>query len=315
MKHTITSLRSTLCMFICMVLMNNNDTQAQDNYKWAVTKQKDYSKSYPVSNETLSLKNQFGKMEIKTWDKNEIKVDVKIVVSTQEDDFATNLLDAIQVKDEKTADEISFRTQIGDEKKGWSTNQSSKMNIDYTVYVPAKAKLNATNSFGPMEIGDYSGEATITSSHGTLTAGHLSNLKSLKVNFGKAKIAKLGNAEVNFSHTRIDIEEVTGDLKGTINFCNSIDLPINDKVKNIDLKNSHTSLYLLLPKGNGISYDIATSNATATGKGDIVLEEEKPTSPGQRPSFRPNRHYVGKIGNGSDMNINIKSSFGSVRLM
>lgn len=302
-------------MIICMVLINNNYTQAQDNYKWAVTKQKDYSKSYPVGNETLSLKNQFGKMEIKTWDKNEIKVDIKIVVSTQEEDFANHLLEAIQIKDEKTTDEISFRTQIGDEKKGWSSNQSSKMNIDYTVYLPAKAKLDATNSFGPMEFGDYSGEANITSSHGTLTAGHLSNLKSLKVNFGKAKIAKLGNTEVNFSHTRIDIEEVTGDLKGTINFCNSIDLPINSSVKNIDLKNSHTSLYLLLPKGNGISYDIATTNATATGKGDIVLEEENPTASGQRIAFRPNRHYVGKIGNGAGMNINIKSSFGSVRLM
>lgn len=302
-------------MIMCMILINNNYTQAQDNNKWAVTKQKDYSKSYPVGNETVSLKNQFGKMEIKTWDKNEIKVDVKIVVSTQEEEFANHLLEVIQIKEEKTTDEISFRTQIGDEKKGWSSNQSSKMNIDYTVYLPTKAKLNATNSFGPMELGDYSGEANITSSHGTLTAGHLSNLKSLKVNFGKAKIAKLGNTEVNFSHTRIDIEEVTGDLKGTINFCNSIDLALNSSVKNIDLKNSHTSLYLLLPKGNGINYDIATNNATATGKGDIVLEEEKPASPGQRVAFRPNRHYVGKIGNGAGMNINIKSNFGSVRLM
>jgi hypothetical protein len=315
MKQATSLLQSAFCMIICMVLINNNYTQAQDNYKWAVTKQKDYSKSYPIGNETLNLKNQFGKMEIKTWDKNEIKVEVKIVVSTQEEDFANSLLDAIQIKDEKTTDEINFKTQIGDEKKGWSSNQSSKMNIDYTVYLPTKAKLNATNSFGPMELGDYSGEANIISSHGTLTAGHLSNLKSLKVNFGKAKIAKLGNTEVNFSHTRIDIDEVTGDLKGTINFCNSIDLPINSNVKNIELKNSHTSLYLLLPKGNGISYDIATSNATATGKGDIVLEEEKPDSPGQRIAFRPNRHYVGKIGNGAGMNINIKSSFGSVRLM
>lgn len=315
MKHRLQLFRSVLCLIISTVLISNNQLQAQDNYKWAVTKQKDYSKSYPVSQETLSLKNQFGKMEIRTWDKNEIKVEVKVVVSAQEDAFASSLLDAIQIKDEKTAAEISFRTQIGDEKKGWSSNQSSKMNIDYTVYVPAKAKLKATNTFGPMDLGDYSGEAEITSSHGTLTAGDLSNLKSLKVNFGKAKIGKLGNTEVNFNHTRIDIEEVTGDLKGTINFCNSIDLPLNSSVKNIELKNSHTSLYLLLPKGNGISYDIATNNATATGKGDIVLEEEKSASPGQRISFRPNRHYVGKIGNGNGTNISIKSNFGSVRLM
>lgn len=315
MKQLFQVCPTLFCTVFCLLLLPNNPIQAQQHYQWAVTKQKDYSKSYPVGNETLSVKNQFGKMEIKTWDKNEIKVDVKIVVSTQEDAFASSLLDAIQIKDEKKTDEISFSTQIGDEKKGWSSNQSNKMNIDYTVYVPAKAKLKASNSFGPMELGDYSGEAEITSMHGTLTARHLSNLTSLKVHFGKAKIGKLGNTEVNFSHTRIDIDEVTGDVKGTINFCNSIDLVLNPSVKIIDLKNSHTSLYLILPKGNGISYDIATSNATATGKGDIVLQEEKNESTSAKISFRPNRHYVGKIGTGNETNITIKSSFGSVRLM
>lgn len=120
------SFRSALCMIIFTVLINNNYTQAQDNYKWAVTKQKDYSKSYPIGNETISLSNQFGKMEIKTWDKNEIKVDVKIVVSTQEEAFASSLLDAIQVKDEKTTEEIRFKTQIGDEKKDGAATKAVK---------------------------------------------------------------------------------------------------------------------------------------------------------------------------------------------
>lgn len=312
MKQFHTFLHARYCMSLLLITLLANIGFSQDDYKWAVTRQKDFSKTYPVGSETISLKNHFGKMEIKTWDKNEVKVDAKILVSTQEEAFANTLLNAIQVLDEKTADEISFKTQIGDEKKGWSTNQSHKMTIDYIVYLPEKAKLKATNSFGPMEIGDYSGEAELHSSHGSLTAGHLSNLKSLKVNFGKLKITKLGKTEANFSHSRIDIDELNGDLKADVTFCNSIDLAVSSSVKNIDIKTSHTSLYLLLPKGIAADYDIQTAHSTASGKGDIKLVEEKSTDT-RRISF--NHHYTGKIGSGGETNINIKSNFGSVRLL
>jgi hypothetical protein len=304
MKHIIAA---------CTLLALACSSFAQDNYKWAVTKQKDFSKTYPIGSAVVALRNQFGKMEIKHWDKNEVKVEAKILVSTQEESYASALLDMIQVVEKTGTDTISFKTQIGDENKGWSTNQSNKMSIDYIVYLPANAKLKAYNSFGPMEIGDHSGEADLQSSHGSLTAGNLSNTKSLKVNFSKAKIGKLGKTEAEFRHSRIDIEELTGDIKATVTFCNSLDIPVNSSVKNIDINTSHTSIYLLLPKTIGGDYDIATTHATATGKGNFELKEEKNETLRNRVTF--NHHYTGKLGNGGDAKINIKSNFGSVRLL
>lgn len=297
----------------CTLLALSCTSFAQDNYKWAVTKQKDFNKTYPIGSAVVSLKNQFGKMEIKHWDKNEVKVEAKILVSTQEESYASTLLDMIQIVDKTGSDTISFKTQIGDENKGWSTNQSNKMSIDYIVYLPANAKLKAHNSFGPMEIGDHNGEADLQSSHGSLTAGNLSNTKSLKVNFSKAKIGKLGKTEADFRHSRIDIEELTGDIKATVTFCNSLDIPVNSSVKNIDINTSHTSIYLLLPKTIGGDYDIATTHATASGKGSFELKEEKNETLRNRVSF--NHHYTGKLGNGGDAKINIKSNFGTVRLL
>lgn len=286
---------------------------AQDNDKWAVTKQKDFNKTYPIGAAVVALRNQFGKMEIKHWDKNEVKVEARILVSTQEESYANTLLDMIRIIEKINTDTISFKTQIGDENKGWSTNQSNKMSIDYTVYLPATAKLKAHNSFGPMEIGDHIGEADLQSSHGSLTAGNLSNTRSLKVNFSKAKIARLGKTEADFRHSRIDIEELTGDIKAHVTFCNSLDIPVSNAVKNIDINTSHTSIYLLLPKTIGGDYDISTTHATASGKGSFELKEDKPENIRGRVSF--NHHYTGKLGNGGDAKINIKSNFGSVRLL
>ena len=182
MKNIIASI--TLLMIACSCF-------GQENYKWAVTKQKDFTKTYPIGTAVVSLRNQFGKMEIKHWDKNEVKVEAKILVSTQEDTYASNLLDMVQIVEKINSDTISFKTQIGEENKGWSTNQSNKMSIDYIVYLPAHAKLKAYNSFGSLEIGDHIGEADIQSSHGSLTAGNLTNAKSLKINFEKPELVSL----------------------------------------------------------------------------------------------------------------------------
>lgn len=297
----------------CLLLALTYTGIAQDNYKWAVTKQKDFSKTCPIGSAVVSLRNQFGKMEINHWDKNEVKVEAKILVSTQEEAYAGTLLDMIQIVEKTGSDTISFKTQIGEENKGWSTNQSNKMSIDYIVYLPVNTKLKAHNSFGPMEIGDHSGEAYLQSSHGSLTAGNLSNTTSLKVNFSKARIGKLGKTEADFRHSSIDIEELTGDIKANVSFCNSIDLPVNSSVKNIDINTSHTSIYLLLPKTISGDYDIATTHATATGKGSFELKEEKNETLRNRVTF--NHRYTGKLGNGGDAKINIKSNFGSVRLL
>lgn len=297
----------------CLLLALTYTGIAQDNYKWAVTKQKDFSKTCPIGSAVVSLRNQFGKMEINHWDKNEVKVEAKILVSTQEETYAGTLLDMIQIVEKTGSDTISFKIQIGEENKGWSTNQSNKMSIDYIVYLPVNTKLKAHNSFGPMEIGDHSGEAYLQSSHGSLTAGNLSNTTSLKVNFSKARIGKLGKTEADFRHSSIDIEELTGDTKANVSFCNSIDLPVNSSVKNIDINTSHTSIYLLLPKTISGDYDIATTHATATGKGSFELKEEKNETLRNRVTF--NHHYTGKLGNGGDAKINIKSNFGSVRLL
>lgn len=298
---------------VCTALALTYVSLAQDNYKWAVTRQKDFSKSTPIGNAVVSLKNQFGKMEIRHWDKNEVKVEARILVSTQEESYASTLLNMIQIIEKQENDTISFNTQIGDENKGWSINQSHKMSIDYVVFLPSTAKLKAHNSFGHLEIGHHSGEIHLQSSHGSLNAGNLSNPVSLKLNFSKAKIGKLGKTDADFKHSTIDIEELTGDIKAHVIFCNSIDIPVNSSVKNIDINTSHTSIYLLLPKNIGGDYDIATTHASASGKGSFELKEEKPENIRGRVTF--NHHYTGKLGNGGDAKITIKSNFGSIRLL
>jgi hypothetical protein len=286
---------------------------AQDNgqHIWPVKLQKEYTKTYPVGAETIALMNRYGKMVIETWDKNEVKVEAHISVGAQANEYATKILERVNITDEKKGNSIEFKTDLTN--NNWPDDNSGghEMRIDWLVHVPAKAKLYAENNFGPLTIGDYAGEAELLCKYGTLTAGKLTNSKSVTVEFGKAMIESVSNAKLLFRYSRVDINKLAGTIKAEFQFCNSVDLPLDNSLKEMELKNNYTSLYLVVPKDFSADYDIVTNNARVTSKYGTVISEEKAGS----NAFSANHHYTGTLGKAGMTQLNIKSNFGNVRVM
>ncbi len=306
-------------IFCLLALFFSAPVLSQDNHVWPVKVQKEYTKTYPVGSETVAVMNRHGKMVIEIWDKNEVKVDVQVSVGAQSNESAKKLLDRINIKDEKKTDAIEFKTDFGDKDVNWSDDNTGghEMRIDWIVHVPANAKLYAENNFGPLTIGDYKGEAELVCKYGTLTAGKLSNSKSIRVEFGKAVIESVTDAKLNFRYSRIDISKLSGTITGELQFCNSIDLPVDNSLKKLELKNNYSSLYLLTAKDFSADYDITTNNARVSGKNDIVIKEEikEPANGVRYATYTPNHHYVGSLGKGGGVQILIKSSFGNIRFL
>ncbi|HEX2683128.1 MAG TPA: hypothetical protein VHL77_04315, partial [Ferruginibacter sp.] len=58
---------------------DNNNNNNDGKKKYAFVKTRAVNKSYNVSSsDKLNIDNSFGRVEVHTWDKNEIKVDVNI---------------------------------------------------------------------------------------------------------------------------------------------------------------------------------------------------------------------------------------------
>ncbi|MES2371270.1 MAG: hypothetical protein V4557_01740 [Bacteroidota bacterium] len=290
--------------------------QEGNTHTWAVKLQKDYNKSYPVTNETLVLLSRYGKMNIETWDKNEIKVEAHISIGAQSNEYATQVLNRVNVNDEKKDDKIIFTTQIG----SWSDNSSNgghEMRIDYTVHVPANAKLYAENNYGPLTIGDYNGESELVCRSGTLTAGKLSNCKSVTVEYGRVVIESISDSKLLFRSSRVDIAKIAGKITGQFDYCTSVDMPVDNALKQLELNNTNTNLYLMAPADFSADYDITTSNARVTGKNNFVIKEEmSPTAANSRTNnFSSNHKYAGSLGKGGGAQINIKSNSGNIRVM
>ena len=167
----------SLALLLSSLLINAQEKKEKGEHKkYEFVKEKNISKTYPASGNKLSIENSFGHVKFIAWDKNEIKVDVHIEASSDQQDVAQKTFDAISVSDKHQGNEIEFKTTINNHKNGCK-NCKSSMQIDYEVHLPASVGLNVENSFGSTELPDYTGAVSLTSKFGKLTTGSLSSAK------------------------------------------------------------------------------------------------------------------------------------------
>jgi len=282
-----------------------------------VEKRKTYSKSYSISgSDKVTLNNQFGEMKILTWDKNEIKVDVTIVCKASSDDVAQKIMDKISIEDGKTGNGVYFKTKMKGESNNSGTNKKGEykeqsMKIDYLVYMPALNPLEANNQFGPMSLPDFKGSVDLESKFGSLTTGRLMNVKNIDVEFGSANIAHLNGGKLTIKFSKGTVGSMSGNVLLRFEFCDKIKIGLSNEVKDLDLKNSYTNVYLDASTNLSASFDVHTSFGEFKNKTSFDISEEKSDSDRNGPKF--DKDYSGKAGSGSNK-INIRSEFGEVIL-
>ena len=286
----------------CFTLLSVN---AQKDYPFV--KEDNISKTYPAGN-SLNIDNQFGKVEVITWNSNQIKVDVHIKVSaTNNQGYAEELFNSIKVSDEKNGNDIFFKTSVEPNNRKCNSC-SNNMSIDYTVHLPADTKLSIKNSFGGIVVPDYTGELSIESKFGSLTAQTLSNIKKLHVEFGSATIASLENVDASFKFSSVELNSLSGDNKLSIEFCNTTKIGLSGSIVSLSLNESYSTVNLKPAPNLQASYKINTDFGSFKNRSNIDIsrtDEPKQYGPDSKKT------YEGKSGNGS-AKINIKSSFGKI---
>jgi hypothetical protein len=279
-------------------------------------KSKTYTKSYPVAtDDKISLSNSFGEMKISTWAKNEIKVDVTITVKAGTDERAQKILDIIHIEDGKNGSDIFFKTHLNNDdndghRSNREKNEHTSFKINYTVYLPATATLDATDQFGALIIGDYDGPVSLNSKFGSLTAGVLNQAKKIKVEFGKANIKAVNNGSLSIQFSKAEIEKLSGDISASFNQSHGVKIGIGNSLKKMEINNNFSHILLDADKNLSANFDIKTSFGGFTNKSDFQINKN---DDGERRYFNKNNSYSGKAGNG-DIPVKIKSNFGSITL-
>ncbi|MES2371267.1 MAG: hypothetical protein V4557_01725 [Bacteroidota bacterium] len=326
-------MKRSVKIFSLILLLAGSASAATLSDDYASEKSKSYTKTYAVgSGDKILLDNSFGEMKIATWNKNEIKVDVNITVKANTDERVQKIMDMITIEDGKSGSEIFFKTHMkGDHNnrsdndddhkdknhnsnnnnnRNYNNDDNSSTKINYTVYLPANATLNATNQFGPLTIGDYDGAVTLDCRFGTLTTGKLSQSKKVTVQFGKATIESMNNGKLSVQFSKAQVNNLSGDIDANFNQSGGIKLNVGNNIKRLDIHNDFSTVYLDADKNLSASFNIKTSFGKFSNETAFPVSKERDDNRWVNTSSS----YSGKSGSGSTP-ININNSFGTIKLV
>ncbi|TMI62556.1 MAG: hypothetical protein E6H07_14150 [Bacteroidetes bacterium] len=302
-----------MLMFAVVPLLAQQDDQdkKKEKKRYEHFKERNISKTYPASGNTLNIDNSFGNVIVTTGG-SEIKVDIHIEASSTDKEHAEKIFSNIDVTDSKSGNQVKFKTTTNkNDNEGYNCkNCNSSMSINYTVQLPAGTSLNIENSFGDIKIPDYTGTVSLVSKFGSLTAGSLPKSEKVHVEFGKADIKSINNANTTFKFSKINVGNMSGSSKVNIEFCSASRIGLASDLTSFSMKESYSTINLKPAANFSASYNIKTSFGSFKNKTNAEI---KRTDEPDRYGPDSEKTYEGKSGSGSSK-IDIRSSFGNIIL-
>ncbi|HEX8505687.1 MAG TPA: hypothetical protein VF630_09985 [Hymenobacter sp.] len=177
------------------------------------------SRSYavPKAGRPFSLDTRYGRVQINSWNKQEIKVEAELVARSETDAGARQVLDALGVQwleyDARTGG-VAVSTQFGVALRGRAGG--CRYEVNYTVWLPRTTALRVHNSFGEVNIvGNLSGNTELAVEYGALRTGRLEGPRNvLRIGNGDCSIAYADGASIDASFARLRLDEgVSVDLR------------------------------------------------------------------------------------------------------
>ena len=300
-----------LMFAVVPLLAQQDDKEKKEKKRYEHFKERNISKTYPASGNTLNIDNSFGNVIVTTGG-SEIKVDIHIEASSTDKEHAEKIFNNIDVTDSKSGNQVKFKTTTNkNDNDGHNCkNCNSSMSINYTVQLPAGTSLNIENSFGDIKLPDYSGTVSLVSKFGSLTAGSLPKSEKVHVEFGKANIKSISNTTATFKFSTITVDNLSGNMNLNMEFCGGSKLGMASDLTSLSVKESYSTLNLRPAANFSATYSIKTSFGSFKNKTNAEI---KRTDEPDRYGPDSEKTYEGKSGSGSSK-IDIRSSFGNIIL-
>lgn len=161
---------------------NINITQDKQEQADDPVKTKNYSHAYKMDrNDKLNLSNSYGSVTVKTWDRNEIRIDADIKAFANTEDEAQKLLDGVTVKASKEGNQVIYKAGVSERSGSWGRGSINgrrwrrEVKIHLTVFMPKNNALNVSQEYGNILMDDFNGPTLLKVQYGSLKGGDLNN--------------------------------------------------------------------------------------------------------------------------------------------
>ena len=282
------------CLIIVLLFMVAGTRTANAQF----TETREFTKRFAVKPETrIEISNKYGKIELVTWTKDSVVVDVKMRVEKKKATQLDKTLDNIDFDFTNSTHYLIIRT-IADKNRSQLESEFLKfketllqadgaVEVDYKIWLPANNPLKVENKFGDIFLENYNGPAEINLSNGKLKADSFSKRTTINLNFADASVNNLSNGRITSNYSDIYIKEA-GNLNisgksSTIEIIESDELVISsrrDKIRvrladKVEAEGSFSSIRLSQLTDRGtfrINYGDLEIEKTASDFSNIYIE-------------------------------------------
>ena len=185
--------------------------KAQDEFS------KNISKSFQLKqNSKLSVSNKYGNIDIRDWDKNEVKIDVEIIVHDIDKEKANRALNNVVIDFATNDNEITANTNYTDEffnlvgKNNHTDNK--KFEVNYKIMLPPALSVKIENKYGDVFVSKLNSSSYFDISYGNLQANELfanaqEDMSEISLSYSKGNIEKCKWLKLNLKYSKLSIEE------------------------------------------------------------------------------------------------------------
>ncbi|AUC84721.1 hypothetical protein CW731_05175 [Polaribacter sp. ALD11] len=175
-------------------------------------KTKTIKKEYSVNSDaTVALNNKYGDLNITTWNKNRVEIEVIITVKGDDLDDVEAKLNAIRIEFNANNSLVAAETVIGEKKSNWSwwgKSKNTNYKINYIVKMPKTNAVNLNNDYGSIYLGNLSGKAAINCDYGKISIGELSAINN-EINLdycSSSSIVSMKSGSINVDYSKLTID-------------------------------------------------------------------------------------------------------------
>lgn len=273
----------------------------------------------------LKIDNNYGNLDITSWNGNTIKIDITIKVNGNDQEKVIEKLQNIDVNFDTSPAMVSAKTIFDKKEQSWWTklvnawdNNNLKMEINYVVKVPITNSIVLSNDYGSITLDKIQGNADINCDYGQLIIGELlGNENSINIDYTNNSTVKYMKAgKINADYSNFTLKQA-GKIQLTADYTQS-------KIENAEELNYNCDYGALrigsiaVLKGDGDYLDIDVQSiehmlVVNSDYGSIDVETLKPTT--KEVAIKTDYSGV-RIGYAPDFNFNfsIKTSYGSIKM-
>jgi len=165
-------------------------------------------------NGTVEVKTTNGKIDLTSWDKNEVQIEAEIKVKAGSRREAEKILDKVEILIDRSSDRLSIepdypKRHSGDSFWDWVLGSESRPVVNFTIKVPEKTNPYLRSTNGHINVTDVDGQTVLKTTNGGIEAEYLKGSVDANTTNGSISVYV-----TQFSkNDRIDFNTTNGSIK------------------------------------------------------------------------------------------------------